>query len=158
MTPTRARRIAILPLVALLLVACNNGHPPSVPGARLPVEWLEVGPHRISAEIARLPGERERGLMYREELPPDHGMLFVFPRERILGFWMRNTTIPLSIAYADSAGRILRIADLEPLDERPVSSVGPARYALEMRRGWFREHGVAVGTHIRGIPDESAAR
>ena len=65
---------------------------------------------------------------------------------------MRNTRIPLSIAYADSRGRIVRIADLEPLDERPVTSVAPARYALEMNRGWFRAHAVFAGDGISGIP------
>jgi len=139
--------------VALLLAACGEGTPPSVPGARLPVAWLRVGPHRVSAEIAVRPGDRQQGLMFRDSMPPDHGMLFVFPKEQVLSFWMRNTTLPLSIAYADARGVIVRIADLEPLDERMVTSMGPARYALEMNRGWFREHGVGVGDRIADIPD-----
>jgi uncharacterized membrane protein (UPF0127 family) len=116
------------------------------------VEWLTVGGHRITVEIARRPPDRARGLMFRESLPADHGMLFVFPDESVQQFWMRNTTIPLSIAYADARGRIVRIADLEPLDERPVTSLGPAQYALEMNRGWFAAHGVAAGDAITGIP------
>jgi uncharacterized membrane protein (UPF0127 family) len=79
-------------------------------------------------------------------------MLFLFPRDDVQAFWMRNTTLPLSIAYADRRGRIVRIADLEPLDERPVTSIAPARYALEMNRGWFAAHGVAAGDQITGIP------
>ena len=75
--------------------------------------------------------------MFREELPEDRGMLFVFPDERVLEFWMRNTEIPLSIAFADASGRIVRIADMEPLSDAPVSSGAPARYALEVNRGWF---------------------
>jgi hypothetical protein len=144
---------ALLIAVALGWAACGNGTPPPVPGAQLPVEWLTVGRHRITVEVASRPDDRSRGLMFRESLPPDHGMLFVFPRETVQQFWMRNTTIPLSIAYADASGRIVRIADLEPLDERLVTSLGPARYALEMNRGWFAAHGVVAGDAISGIPD-----
>jgi hypothetical protein len=144
---------ALLLAAALGWAACGNGTPPQVPGAQLPVEWLTVDGHRITVEVARRPDERARGLMFRESLPADHGMLFVFPREEVQQFWMRNTTVPLSIAYADTSGRIVRIADLEPLDERPVTSLGPARYALEMNRGWFAAHGVAAGDAITGIPE-----
>jgi uncharacterized membrane protein (UPF0127 family) len=144
---------ALLLATALGWAACGNGTPPAVPGAQLPVEWLTVGDHRITVEIARQPADRTRGLMFRESLPPDHGMLFVFPQEAVQQFWMRNTTIPLSIAYADAHGRIVRIADLEPLEERPVTSLGPARYALEMNRGWFAAHGVVAGDAIKGIPE-----
>ena len=138
---------------ALCAAACVDAKP-EVPGAELPVEWLTVGVHRISAEIATRPEQRRRGLMFRESLPEDHGMLFVFEREAPLSFWMRNTKIPLTIAFADAAGRIVRIADLEPFDERRVPSGRPARYALEMRRGWFRDHAVFEGDRIRGLPAE----
>ena len=90
--------------------------------------------------------------MFRESLPPDAGMLFVFPHERVLSFWMKNTPLPLSIAYADREGRIVRIADLEPHDERGVSSGRPALYALEMNRGWFKRKGVMAGDRLRKLP------
>jgi hypothetical protein len=144
---------SLLLAVALVAAACGNGTPPAVPGAQLPVDWLIVGGHRITVEIARDPEQRSRGLMFRDSLPPDHGMLFLFPRDEVQAFWMRNTKIPLSIAYADARGRIVRIADLEPLDERPVTSIAPARYALEMNRGWFAKHGVVAGAVISGIPN-----
>jgi uncharacterized membrane protein (UPF0127 family) len=139
-------------VAALLCAACGNGAPPAVPGAQLRVDWLTVAGHRITVELAREPEERARGLMFRDSLPPDHGMLFVFAGEEIQAFWMRNTKIPLSIAFADTNGRIVRIADLEPLDERPVTSIAPARYALEMNRGWFAAHAVVAGDAITGIP------
>jgi uncharacterized membrane protein (UPF0127 family) len=144
---------ALLLAFALPLAACGNGTPPVVPGAQLPVDWLTVGGHRITVELARDPEQRSRGLMFRDSLPPDHGMLFLFPRDEVQAFWMRNTVIPLSIAYADHRGRIVRIADLEPLDERPITSIAPARYALEMNRGWFAKHGVVAGDLISGIPN-----
>jgi uncharacterized membrane protein (UPF0127 family) len=140
-------------LFALALAACGDGTPPAVPGAQLPVDWLTVGGHRITVELARRPAEQSRGLMFRESLPPDHGMLFLFPVDEVQTFWMRNTRIPLSIAYADANGRIVRIADLEPFDERPVTSIAAARYALEMNRGWFAVHGVVAGDRITGIPN-----
>ena len=132
--------------------ACGNGTPPAVPGARLPVDWLTVGGHRITVELARRPEEQSRGLMFRDSLPPDHGMLFVFPVDSVQTFWMRNTKIPLSIAFADASGQIVRIADLEPFSEMPVSSVELARYALEVNRGWFDRRGIQTGDAIRGIP------
>jgi len=143
---------ALLLASALAFAGCGNGTPPAVPGAQLPVDWLTVDGHRITVELARRPDEQSRGLMFRQSLSPDHGMLFVFPRDDVQAFWMRNTTIPLSIAYADGHGKIVRIADLEPLDERPVTSIAPARYALEMNRGWFAAHGVATGDRITGDP------
>jgi uncharacterized membrane protein (UPF0127 family) len=90
--------------------------------------------------------------MHRETLPEDHGMLFVFPNERVLTFWMKDTPLPLSVAFADAGGRIVRIADMEPMSATPVSSGAPARYALEMNRGWFEKRGVFVGDALARIP------
>jgi uncharacterized membrane protein (UPF0127 family) len=149
---TRISR-ALLLAAALAFAACGNGTPPAVPGAQLPVDWLTVGGHRITVELARRPEERSRGLMFRDSLPPDHGMLFLFTTDEVQTFWMRNTKIPLSIAYVDANGRIVRIADLVPFDEQAVSSIAPARYALEMNRGWFAAHRVVAGDRITDIPN-----
>lgn len=135
-----------------VLWACALACAPDVPGAELPVETLVVGNVRITAEVAATREDRSRGLMYRESLPDDHGMLFIYPEEAPLAFWMRNTSLPLSIAFADGGGRIFRIADMEPHSEEPVPSGRPARYALEMNRGWFGRRGVFVGDVIRRIP------
>ena len=102
----------------------------------------------VQAEIADDNAERERGLMERTELAKDAGMLFVFDREQRLSFWMRNTLIPLSIAYIDAEGRIIDIQDMEPLDETPHPSARPARYALEVNQGFFEERGVQVGDQV----------
>ena len=125
---------------------------PSVPGAELPIETLVVGNARITAELAATRADRAKGLMFREELPEEHGMLFLYPDEHLLRFWMKNTPRPLSIAFADAGGRIVHIADLEPFSEQIVTSRRPARYALEMNRGWFQRNGVFEGDVIARIP------
>ncbi len=110
---------------------------------------LGVGGRRVLVEIADDPAERSRGLMHRESLPEDQGMLFVYPEERdSLGFWMKNTLIPLDIAFVDRELRIVDIQRMEPLDETTRYSVAPAMYALEMNAGWFEKHGVRVGDRI----------
>jgi len=140
-------------LLASLALGCGQGTaPPSVSGARLPVHPILVGNERITAEIAATEGDRAEGLMRRESMPESHGMLFIYPEVRILTFWMRNTPLPLSIAFADDGGRIVQIADMEPFSESIVSSGAPARYALEMHQGWFARHGVLPGDAIRGLP------
>ena len=106
---------------------------------------------RVRVEIADDTNEMARGLMGRTALAEDSGMLFVYPEERELSFWMRNTLIPLSIAYMDSGGRIVDIQDMKPLDdEEPhYTSAEPAQYALEVNRGFFDERGVEVGDRAK---------
>jgi hypothetical protein len=97
-------------------------------------------------EIASTPAGLRCGLAFRDELPPDHGMLFVFERERPVRFWMKDTRIPLSIAFLDARGTIVKLADMDPADpERRYSSGVPVRYALETRRGWFAAKKIRPG-------------
>lgn len=110
---------------------------------------LRVAGIPVRAEIADEEAERERGLMNRDSLGADEGMLFVYPEQRTLSFWMRNTRIPLSIAFIDRRGVIVDIQQMDPHTEELHRSRQPAMYALEMNRGWFREHGVAEGDRIR---------
>lgn len=140
------------PALWLLACACFCACAPDVPGARLPIQALVVGNVRITAELAFTRADRTRGLMQRESLPEDHGMLFIYPTETPLAFWMHDTPLPLSIAFADAGGRIFRIAEMEPYSEELIPSGRPARYALEMNRGWFERRGVFVGDEIRRIP------
>jgi uncharacterized membrane protein (UPF0127 family) len=102
---------------------------------------------RLRVEIADDVSEQTRGLMYRTALAEDRGMLFIFPHEEIRSFWMKNTLIPLSIAYLNSEGRIVDIQDMKPLDDDlpHYVSAEPARYALEVNQDFFEEHGVKVG-------------
>jgi uncharacterized protein len=103
----------------------------------------------VRVEIADNLFEQERGLMYRTAMEEDRGMLFVYKDERLLTYWMKNTYIPLSIAYIDSKGRITDIIDMKPLDDRPPHYVSsePVKYALEVNQGFFEERGVKVGDH-----------
>lgn len=102
----------------------------------------------VTVEVAESDEARQRGLMYRDSLPDDHGMLFVYPEERRLSFWMRNTQIPLDIAFLDRGGTIVDIQQMEPFTDETHVSGRPAMYALEMREGWFEEHGVEVGDRV----------
>jgi uncharacterized protein len=134
-------------VIAWTLLAC---------GATLGTTSLEVAGHRVSAEVADDPDERATGLMNRDQLGADAGMLFVYPDLRVREFWMKNTRIPLSIAFLDDQGTIVRIAEMEPYDQTLTSSLYPARYALEMNSGWFAAHGVSKGATVAGLPGPSA--
>ncbi|MCS6985699.1 MAG: DUF192 domain-containing protein [Leptospiraceae bacterium] len=104
--------------------------------------------YRLKCELADTPEKRARGLMFRKTLEPDGCMLFVFPSEEILYFWMKNTYIPLSIAFANKEGVITTIKDMKPLEETPVSSEKPAKYALEMNYNWFFKHRIKTGDYL----------
>jgi uncharacterized membrane protein (UPF0127 family) len=112
---------------------------------------LEAGGHRISAELAITASARERGLMYRDALPEDHGMLFVYAEPERICMWMKNTPIALSVAFLDAAGVIINIAEMRPLSVDIHCAERPARYALEMSRGWFARRGLSPGTRITGL-------
>jgi uncharacterized membrane protein (UPF0127 family) len=114
------------------------------------VEKTDGGLVPIRVEIARTDTERSQGLMNRPDLPEGEGMLFIFEREQILSFWMKNTLIPLSIAFIRTDGRITEIRDMQALDVTTVSSARSARYALEMPQGWFARTGIAPGDYLRG--------
>lgn len=120
--------------------------------ADLPTAVLAVGDYKVTAEVVVTPEQRALGLMHRFSLKPDHGMLFVFERAEPLSFWMKNTFIPLSIAFIGADGRIVNIEDMKPQTEDTHWSKGPALYALEMRKGWFAEKGIGPGAVVKGIP------
>ena len=128
---------------------------PELPTVTLAIRTSGGEEVEVRAEVADERAERQTGLMGRTELAQDAGMLFVFGWERNLSFWMRNTLIPLSIAYISADGRIVDIQDMEPLDDEPPSyaSAEPAKYALEVNQGFFAERGVEVGGTVE-IPQE----
>lgn len=118
----------------------------------LPSTTLQAGMYQIRAEIASNNASREVGLMYRTYLPSDDGMLFIFENKAGHCFWMRNTKIPLSIAFIADDGKILNIEDMQAMTENNHCPVAPIRYALEMNQGWFSKKGISTGFVINGLP------
>jgi uncharacterized membrane protein (UPF0127 family) len=125
--------------------------PLSAAPAELPSRTLIIRDQKLVVEVASTPETRATGLMNRFSLRQDHGMLFVFDAPQPLAFYMRNTYIPLSIAFVDAHGRILNIEDMRPLDESTHWSRGIAQYAIEMRQGWFAAKGIGVGDVVEGL-------
>ena len=124
----------------------------------LPVIDLTIKTAKLKAEVAADANTRTIGLMNRFSLKPDQGMIFVFAQSEQLGFWMRNTFVPLSIAYIDNKGVILNIVDMKPQDEASHPSNGPAMFALEMKQGWFKERGIVAGDKVNGLDKAGRAK
>jgi uncharacterized membrane protein (UPF0127 family) len=110
---------------------------------------LYLNDKEIWAEVAKTPQERAEGLMGRKHLGQEEGMLFIFETEDYHAFWMKDTLIPLSIAFIDKEGRIVRITDMKPLTLESHSPPAPILYALEMKKGWFSANGIKVGDILR---------
>jgi uncharacterized membrane protein (UPF0127 family) len=119
---------------------------------RLPAITLNAGMHNIRAEVAQTPQQRAIGLMHRREMPMHEGMLFVFEQAGTQCFWMKNTLLPLSIAYLEDDGTVVNIADMQPESLESHCSARPVRHALEMNQGWFKRRGVKAGDRITGPP------
>jgi len=118
---------------------------------QMPVVTLSAGMHLVRAEVAFNTESRMQGLMFRKSLGPNQGMLFMFTEDERHCMWMKNTFVPLSVAFINAKGRIVSIHDMEPQAEASHCAKGPTRYALEMSRGWFKDKGIAAGAEIRGI-------
>ena len=116
-----------------------------------PVVQLSAGMHLIRAEVAADMATRSRGLMFRKSLAPNAGMVFVFDEVSQHCMWMKNTYVPLSVAFLDEQGTIINIEDMAPQTEDTHCAKKPARYALEMDRGWFASRGIKPGTKLGGI-------
>jgi uncharacterized protein len=112
---------------------------------------LQIGLHVISAEIANTNNERMQGLMHRQFLPKNQGMIFVFEQTGRHCMWMRNTLIPLSVAFIDQNGVIINIADMQPLSEMQHCALTAAKFALEMNQGWFNQRGIQPGQQVVGV-------
>ena len=113
---------------------------------------IAIGPHAFRVEIADTPRSRTQGLMGRTHLPADRGMLFVFERPGRTCFWMRDTPLPLSIAFIDAGGHIVGLADMQPRTDMLHCPGTDARYALELRQGEFRRRGITAGAQVGGLP------
>lgn len=147
-------RLAVLSLVLGLglMGAGPTATPPAAAQGQaqpvLPMVTLQAGIHLVKAEVADDERKRAIGLMFRESLAPNHGMLFVFREKAGHCFWMRNTLIPLSIAFLDDDGTIVNIEDMAPRSEDSHCPKRPVRFALEMELGWFAKRGLAAGAKL----------
>jgi hypothetical protein len=117
----------------------------------LPSIQLNAGMHLIHAEVAADMASRSQGLMFRKSLGPNAGMVFIFDEEAQHCMWMKNTLLALSVAFLDASGTIINIENMAPQTEDTHCAKRPARYALEMERGWFASHGIKAGTKLGGI-------
>jgi uncharacterized membrane protein (UPF0127 family) len=135
----RLALVFIVILTVLTISSCGTSRKNAV---------LNINGRPLYIEIARTREQRQRGLMYRQELEWNRGMLFVFKSEQHLSFWMKDTVIPLSIAFLDDEGRVVDLYDMEPRSLTPVRSTQKCRYAIEASRGFFREAGLSVGDRV----------
>jgi len=142
-----AGRLAAACMACVIGLAWAQGQPQS-----LSTVQLNAGMHNIRAQVAATPDQRQIGLMFRTDMPAHEGMLFVFEQPQPQCFWMRNTRLPLSIAFLGDDGTIVNIADMEPMTEESHCSTRPVRFALEMNKGWFAKRGLKAGMRISGTP------
>ena len=136
----------------LLLVLSPLTVPAQEVAQKLPFITLNAGMHLIQAEVAQTAEQRGIGLMHRAKMGANEGMLFVFETPSQQCFWMKNTLLPLSIAFLADDGRVVNIEDMQPQTLNGHCSSSPVRYALEMNQGWFAKRGIKPGTRLQGSP------
>ena len=139
----------VLALAAFLFLAAGTALAQKGPSTA--TTTIKVGGHPLRVEVVANDEDRAKGLMFREKLGRDDGMLFVFPELAYHAMWMKNTLIPLSVAFIEADGTIANIADMKPHDESSHCAVKPVPYALEMDRGWFAARGLKAGSRIGGL-------
>lgn len=140
-------------LAAALLAASAFAQEPQT---NLPRVRLAAGMHQIDAQVAATPDQRQTGLMHRKEMPQHEGMLFVFEYAAQQCFWMKNTLLPLSVAFVADDGTIVNIDEMKPQTLDSHCSTKPVRYVLEMNQGWFAKKGIKAGTKLTGQPFAAA--
>jgi uncharacterized protein len=119
---------------------------------KLPKVTLGVGgAHKVVAEVASIPSDRAQGLMFRGKMTDNEGMLFVYPQPHVTGMWMKNTLIPLSVAFIDEKGVIINVEEMKPETLDAHMAKAPAKYSLEMNAGWFKKRKVGPGAKIKGL-------
>lgn len=147
-----------LPTAGILALAATAGSAQNTPQLDLPRVELTAGMHRIEAQVAQAPEERQTGLMYRPAMPAHEGMLFVFEQPAVQCFWMKNTLLPLTAAFVADDGTIVNLVDMKPQTTDSHCSTKPVRYVLEMNQGWFSQKHVRAGFKLSGAPFAHAAK
>ena len=143
------RRIGVFLLGAGIVLSV---HAQTGPQPKLPITKLSAGMHLIQAEVAQAPEQQMVGMMFRREMGNNEGMLFVNADAGVRCFWMRNTLLPLSIAFIADDGTVVNVAEMAPRSDESHCSAKPVRFALEMNRGWFAKRGIVAGSKLRGLP------
>jgi uncharacterized membrane protein (UPF0127 family) len=136
-------------LLAALLLATSLG---ARADAAMRTVHIKVGSHPLKVEVAATDPEREKGLMFRRSMGANDGMLFIFDEPAYHSMWMKNTLLPLSVAFVDREGVILNILDMEPQTLDTHMSAGPAIYAIETNKGWFAQKKIKAGDRVTGLP------
>ncbi len=144
-----SRSFAILALAAANVLSMLPAHAQQ---PSFPVTSLTAGMHLIKAEVAATDAQREYGLMYRNKLGQNEGMVFLFGAPAGVCMWMKNTPLPLSVAFIDAAGKIVNIEDMRPQTTNSHCAKKPIAYALEMNLGWFKQKNIRAGSNIAGLP------
>ena len=139
-----------LTIASILALFCSQALAEDSPQMDLQRTKLAAGMHRIDAQVAATPQERQIGLMWRKEMLQHEGMLFVFEQASQQCFWMKNTLLPLTAAFVDDDGTIVNLADMKPQTTDPHCSAKPVRYVLEMNKGWFAKKGIKAGFKLGG--------
>jgi uncharacterized membrane protein (UPF0127 family) len=147
-----ALSLALTLAVALLLLQSPPARAQSGPQPRLPTIDLTAGIHVIKTELAISFEQQQIGMMFRKEMGTNEGMLFVSEELSVRCFWMRNTLLPLTIAFVADDGTIVNLEDMDALSDKSHCSKKPVRYALEMNRGWFAKRGIKAGARLQGKP------
>ena len=150
MNSVQTIRTTLRLLLALAFIGSAQAQTAAQP--KLDTVTLTAGMHNIRAEVARTPLQHQTGLMFREQMAPHEGMLFVFDGLDRRCFWMRNTLLPLSAAFIADDGSIVNIVDMQPQTEQSHCSTQPVRYVLEMNQGWFAKRGIKPGFKLKGPP------
>lgn len=143
--------MSIVMLAPLSTFGDTASPPDGKPQTGLPTISLKVGSQSVHADVAHTEASRQIGLMFRQKMGRQDGMLFIFPDVAYHAMWMKNTLIPLSVAYMNARGEIVSIHEMQAHSEAVHQAAGPVRFALEMNAGWFRTNKINVGDTIRGL-------
>ena len=142
---TNLKKIILTLIVLLAVLSCACCKSKKLPVIEITITRADGSSQIVKAEVAQKEEDRNYGFMNRKKIPDGTGMLFVFEKEQILSFWMKNTPHPLSIAYIDSRGKIRNIYDMKPFSLTPIKSTSSVCYALEVPQGWFKKENINVG-------------
>ncbi|KXU38139.1 hypothetical protein AXE65_02630 [Ventosimonas gracilis] len=136
----------------LLLLLAGQASAENLAQIHLPRALLHIRQQPIEAQLATTPKQRNIGLMHRTQMPQNEGMLFIYTDDAERCFWMRDTPLPLSAAFIDKTGVIVKLVSMQPFSDKSHCSEQPVRYVLEMQQGWFKKHEITTGERVNGIP------